>query len=138
VQAPVSLAYSREEKWEASLLVIQGAHKRDKFLLWVGYRLRNREKPIQNALRALVHASGPVAIEALKHSDPTEPDICYVHRDDRPSASQGRSVPRPPPPRRQTVQHSSSDHSLAPGRRGFIRCVLWVLLPCPSQKSGSP
>jgi len=105
MQAPVSLAYSQEKKWEASRLAIHGAYKWDKFLPWVEdpedilkfldhhFDLatrggQNQDGPIQNALRALAYASGPVTIEALKRFDPTEPSfvrgICYVLQNNRP------------------------------------------------------
>ena len=105
MQAPVSLVYSQEKKWEASRLTVHGAYKWDKFLPWVEdphdiltflnhhFDLatrggQNRDEPIQNALRALAYASGPVTIEALKHFDPTEPSfvrgICYVFQDNKP------------------------------------------------------
>ena len=35
MQAPVSLAYSQGNKWEAARLTMHGAYKWDKFLLWV-------------------------------------------------------------------------------------------------------
>jgi hypothetical protein len=105
MQAPVSLAYSQERKWEASRLAMHGAYKWDKFLPWVedpGDILtfldhhfdlatkgdQSQHEPIQNALRALAYASGPRTIEALKLFDPTEPSfvrgICYVYQSDKP------------------------------------------------------
>ena len=105
IQAPVSLAYSQEKKWNASRLTMYGAYKWDKFLPWVEdpqdiltfldhhFDLatrggENQDEPIQNALRALAYASGPVTIEALKLFDPTEPSfvrgICYVFQDNKP------------------------------------------------------
>jgi len=105
MKAPVFLAYSQEMKWEASRLALHGAYKWDKFLPWVGdpqdiltflghhFDLvgrggRNQHVPIQNALRALVHAPGPATIEALERFDPTQPSfargICYVFQDDKP------------------------------------------------------
>ena len=105
MQAPISLPYSQEKKWDASRLTMHGAYKWDKFLPWVEdpkdilafldhhFDLatrggENQDEPIQNALRALAYASGPVTIEALKHFDPTEPSfvrgICYVYQDNKP------------------------------------------------------
>jgi len=83
MQTPVSPAYSPEKKWEASLLTMHGTYKWDKFLPWVEDRQdiltfldhhldlatpggHNQDEPIQNTLRALAYASGPVTIEALK------------------------------------------------------------------------
>ena len=105
MQAPVSLVYSQEQKWKASRLAMRGAYKWDEFLprvedphhiltflchhfhLATRYR-ENLDEPIQNALRALGYASGPVTIEALKRFDPAEPSfvqgICYVFQDDKP------------------------------------------------------
>ena len=105
MQAPVSLAYTQEKKWEASRLAMHGAYKWDTFLPWVedpqniltfldhNFDLATRggqdqHEPIQNALRALAYASGPVTIEALGRFNPTEPSfvrgICYVFQDDKP------------------------------------------------------
>jgi len=105
MRTPVSLTYSAEKKWEASRLIMRGAYKWDKFLPWVEdpqdilmfldhhFDLatrggQNQDEPIQNALRALAYASGPVTIETLKRFDPTEPafvrGICYVFQDDKP------------------------------------------------------
>ena len=99
MQAPISSTYSQEKKWEASRLTIHGAYKWDQFLPWVedphniltflGHHFylatedgQNQEEPIQNALRALAYASGPVTIKALKTFDPAKPSflrgICYV------------------------------------------------------------
>ena len=104
MKAPVSIAYSQREKWEASRRSMHAAYKWDKFLPWVEdphdiltflshhFDLatggKNQDEPIQNALRALAYASGPAAIEALKDFDPTEPSfvsgICYAFQGDRP------------------------------------------------------
>ena len=105
MQAPVSDAYTQEKKWQASRLAMHGAYKWDKFLPQVEYPNdiltfldhhfdlatrggQNQDEPIQNALRALAYASSPVAIEALKDFDPTEPSfvrgICYVFQDTKP------------------------------------------------------
>ena len=105
MQTPVSLAYPQEKKWEASRLAMHGAYKWDRFLPWVEdpqdillfldhhFDLATRagedqDEPIQNALRALAYASGPVTIEALKSFDPTAPSfvrgICYIYQDDKP------------------------------------------------------
>ena len=105
MRTPVSHAYSQEKKWEASRLAMHGAYKWDKFLPWVEdpqdilvfldhhFDLATRanedqDEPIQNALRALAYASGPVTIEALKSFDPTAPSfvrgICYIYQDDKP------------------------------------------------------
>ena len=104
MHAPISPTYPQDKKWEASCRTIHGAYKWDKFLPWVGdphdiltfldhhFELaiggKNQDEPIQNALRALAYASGPVTIEALKHFDPTNPSfvsgICYVFQSDRP------------------------------------------------------
>ena len=105
MQAPVSPAYSQAKKWEVSRLTLHGAYKWDKFLPWVEdpqeiliflnhhFDLatqgnQNQDEPIQNALRALAYASGPVTIEALQTFDPTESSfvrgICYIYQDDKP------------------------------------------------------
>jgi len=105
MQAPASLAYPQEKKWDASRLTIYGAYKWDKFLSWVEephdilvfvdhhFDLatrygQNQDEPIQNALRALAYASSSTTTEALKLFDPTEPSfvrgICYVFQDDGP------------------------------------------------------
>ena len=105
MQTPVSLAFSQEKKWEASRLAMHGAYKWDKVLPWVEdphdillfldhhFYLatrgdQNQDEPIQNALRALAYASGPVTIEALERFDPTEPSfirgIYYIYQDERP------------------------------------------------------
>ena len=69
MQAPVSLTYSQEKKWEAARLTMHGAYKWDKFLSWVedpqdipaflDYHFdlatrsgQNQDEPIQNALQA--------------------------------------------------------------------------------------
>ena len=91
MQAPVSNAYSQDKKWEASRRTLHGAYKWDQFLPWVGdpddiltfldhhFDLviggKNQDEPIQNALRALGYASGPVTIEALKRFNPTSPSF---------------------------------------------------------------
>jgi hypothetical protein len=106
MQAPVSPAFPQEKKWAASRLAIHGAYKWDKWLPWVEnphdilvflnhhFDLatrgdQNQDEPIQNALRALAYASGPVTIEALEDFDPTEPSfvrgICYIYQGDKPS-----------------------------------------------------
>ena len=105
MQAPVSLAYSQEKKWEAAHLTMHGVYKWDKFLPWVedpqdiltflDYHFdlathggQNQDEPIQNTLRALAYASGPVTIEALKRFDPTKPSfvrgIRFMYQDDKP------------------------------------------------------
>jgi len=105
MQAPASLAYSQEKKWDASRLTMYGAYKWDKFLPWVEeprdilvfldhhFDLatrggQNHDEPIQNALRALAYASSSTTTEALKLFNPTEPSfvrgICYVFQDDKP------------------------------------------------------
>ena len=103
MRAPVSPAYSQDKKWEASRRAMHGAYKWDQFLPWVGdphdvltfldhhFDLatggEDQDEPIQNALRALAYASGPVTIEALKRFDPTEPSfvsgICYTFQSNR-------------------------------------------------------
>ena len=105
MQTPTSLAYSQEKRWDASRLSMHGAYKWDKFLPWVEdpqdvltfldhhFDLatrggENQDEPIQNALRALAYASGPVTVEALKRFDPTEPSfvrgVCYVYQNKKP------------------------------------------------------
>ena len=104
MKAPVSPTYSQEKKWKASRLTMHGAYKWDKFLPWVedpqdiltflDYHFdlitggENLDEPIQNALRALAYASGPVTIEGLKGFDPTKPSfvngICYVFQSNKP------------------------------------------------------
>jgi len=105
MQAPVSPAYSQDKKWEASRRTVHGAYKCVKFppsvedprdiLTFLDHHFelaiggKNQDEPIQNALRALAYASGPVTIEALRRFDPTKPSfvsgICYVFQDGRPS-----------------------------------------------------
>jgi len=107
MQAPVSLAYSQEKKWEACRLAMHGAYKWDEFLPQVedphdiltfldhhfelvARDYQNQEEPIQNALRALAFASELATIEeALERFDPTEPSfvhgICDVFRPYMPS-----------------------------------------------------
>ena len=105
MQAPVSLAYSQEKKWEASRLTMYGAYKCDKFLppvedphdilVFLDHHFvlatkhdQNQDEPIQNAVRALAYASGPVTIMALEQFDPSEPSIVqgirYIFKDDKP------------------------------------------------------
>jgi len=105
MQAPVSPAYSQEKKWEVSRLTMHGAYKWDEFLPWVEdpqdiltfldhhFDLatsggQDQHEPIQDALRALAYASGPVTREALERFEPTEPSfvrgICYIFQDDKP------------------------------------------------------
>ena len=105
MQAPVTLTYSQEKKWDASRLALHGAYNWDKFLPWVEdpqdvltfldhhfdlatRGVGNQDEPIEDALRALAYASGPVTIEALRRFDPTEPSfirgICYAYQDSRP------------------------------------------------------
>jgi hypothetical protein len=105
MQAPLSETYTQQKKWDASRLTMHGTYKWDKFLPWVedlkdilafldhhfdlATRLdENHDEPIQNALRALAYASGPVMIKALKLFNLTEPSfvrgICYVYQDNKP------------------------------------------------------
>lgn len=102
MQAPVSLAYTQEKKWEASRLAMHGAYKWDQFMPRVVDPLdvlafldhhfdlateggQSQDEPIQNALRALTYASDSVIIDHLKRFDPTKPSfvrgICYIYRD---------------------------------------------------------
>ena len=104
-QAPVSLAYSEEKKWNASRLTMHGAFNWDEFLPWVEdpqdiltfldhhFDLvtrgdENQDEPIRYALRALGFACHPATIEALNDFDPTGPSfvrgICYVFQDNKP------------------------------------------------------
>jgi len=103
MRIPVS-PYTREKKWEASRLALQGAYKCDKFLPSVedpqeiltfleyhfelaGKGGQDHNEPIQNALRALVHSPGPT-IEVLRRFDPTQPsfvhNICRLFQNDKP------------------------------------------------------
>ena len=110
MQAPISLSYPQDKKWEAARLTMHTAYKWDKSLPWVKdpqdilvfldhhfdsdtFHLaiigdQDLNEPTQNALRALAYASGPTAIRALEHFDPTEPSfvrgICHVFQDDHP------------------------------------------------------
>jgi len=72
---------------------------------------QNYDEPIQNALRVLAYASGPVTIEALKRFDLTEPSsvrgIYYVFQDNKPF--QLRRAALLFPPLIDVVQPSSSD-----------------------------
>ena len=93
MQAPVSLTYSEEKKWEASRLALHGAYKQDKDLPFVedprniltflnrhfelAAQGENQDEPIRNALHALAHASNSTTIEALNSFDLTEPS--FVH-----------------------------------------------------------
>ena len=104
MQAPVSLAYSQEQMWDASCFTMYGTYKWDKFLSWVedpqdilavlDHHLdlatrsgQNQDELTQNALGALAYASSPVTIEVLKNFDPTEPSfvrgIFYVFKGNR-------------------------------------------------------
>ena len=106
MQAPVSLAYSEEKKWNASRLTMHGAYKSGKFLPLVEDPQNiltfldhhfdlitkgdgNQDEPIKDALRALAYACRPAAIEALKNFDPTKLSfirgICYAYQDKKPS-----------------------------------------------------
>ena len=104
MRTPLSGAYTREKKWEASRLAMRGADKR--------YALRRVEDPkdilaflshhfdlatqqdcgydesTQNALCALAYTFDPDTIEALKDFDPTKPSfcrgICYFFEDGQP------------------------------------------------------
>ena len=86
MQALTSATYTQENKWEAARLTMHGAYKSDKFLPPVGDPKdilaflthqfdaaaggrQYQDEPIQDALRALAHAS----IESLEHFDPTQP-----------------------------------------------------------------
>ena len=106
MQAPISETYTQEKKWKASRFAMRGADKWRYTLPLVEdlkvilpfldhhFNLATRwggdyDEPIRDALRALAYASGPVAIEALKNFDPTEPSfvqgICYIFEDGRPA-----------------------------------------------------
>lgn len=92
MQTPISYAYTEESKWKASRLALHGAYKshqslpqvenpRD-FLSFLDHHFEMAtqdgeewDEPIQNALRALISASGPVMGEALEHFDPTKPSF---------------------------------------------------------------
>jgi len=104
MRAPISPAYSQQQKWHVSRLAMRSAYKWDRLLPRVEdphYILtflthhfqsatgggRDQDEPIETALSALAHASSPTTIEALKHFNPTESfvcGICYAFRDDRP------------------------------------------------------
>jgi len=110
MQAPISLSYPQDKKWEAARLTMHTAYKWDKSLPWVKdpqdilvfldhhfdsdtFHLaimgdQDLNVPTQDALRALAYASGPTVIRALEHFDPTEPSfvrgICHVFQDDHP------------------------------------------------------
>ena len=105
MKAPVSSTYSQEKKWEASRLAMHGAYKSNKsfprvkdphdILTFLSHHFnlapgsdRNQDEPIQNALRALAYALEPVAVDALKSFDPTEPSfirgICSAFKDNKP------------------------------------------------------
>ena len=91
MRAPVSPAYSEENKWEASRLALHGAYKWDEvlprvedpndILAFLSHHFELAEKgedhdePIQDALRALASAPPPEAIEALQNFDPTQPSF---------------------------------------------------------------
>jgi hypothetical protein len=104
MDTPISLAFTTEKKWIAARLMVDGAYNWDKFLPWVedpshmltflNYHFElidtteeDWELPIQNALRALAYASGPITIDALSKFDPTQPlfvrGICYAYEDTR-------------------------------------------------------
>ena len=104
MRAPVSPAYSEENKWEASRLALHGAYKWDEalprvedpndILAFLSHHFELAEKgedhdePIQDALRALASAPPPEAIEALQNFDPTQPSfvrgISFAFQDIRP------------------------------------------------------
>ena len=105
MDTPISLAFTAKKKWTAARLMIDSAYNWDRFLPWVEdpshmltflshhFELivtsgENWEVPIQNALRALAYASGPVTIDALTKFDPTQPlfvrGIRYAYEGARP------------------------------------------------------
>ena len=97
----VSSTLTQGQKWEASRLAFHGAYKWGMLLppvkdpqpildfLCRHFELVERgedhDEPIQNALRALVYAPTPEAIETLKNFDPTQPSfvhgICHVFQE---------------------------------------------------------
>ena len=105
MKAPISATYTQQKKWEAARLTMHGAYKSDEFLppvkdpqdildfLTHHFDLTAKDSqyqdaPIQNALRALGHASSPAAVKSLKGFDPTQPrffadGIRYAYRNDK-------------------------------------------------------
>jgi len=102
MQASITEANS-EKKWEASRLTLHSVYKGDKFaprvedpeniLTFLSHHFelaiahcQNQDKPIQNALRALV--TGSVTTGALEDFDPTAPSfirgICHAFQGNRP------------------------------------------------------
>jgi len=104
MRAPVSPAIPQEKKWEAARLTIRGAFGWDKatwvedphdILTFLNHHFdlairggQNQDKPIENALEALVYAPSPAAVEALKRFESTEPSFvrgtCFVYQDNKP------------------------------------------------------
>ena len=104
MQAPVSLAFSQEKRWEASRLTMYNAFKWEsialvedphEILAFLNHHFdlairggQNQDEPIENAFEALNYALLPAAIEALGRFDMTEPSfirgICHVLQDNKP------------------------------------------------------
>ena len=104
MQAPVSPAFPQEKKWEASRLTMCNAFRWECFawvddpheiLTFLNHHFdlairggQNQNEPIGNAMRAFVDSLRPVALEALKRFDSTEPlfarGICHALQDDKP------------------------------------------------------
>ena len=105
MRARVSPTYSQEKKWNTSRLTVHGAYKRNQpfplvddprdLLTFLVHHFdmaikgdETQDEPIQDALRALAYASGPITIEALKDFNPTELSfvrgIHYVYQKSKP------------------------------------------------------
>ena len=105
MKAPVSPAYSREKKWNASRLTIHGAYKRNQpfplvddprdLLTFLVHHFdlalegdKTQDEPIQDALCVLAYASDPVTIKTLNDINLKNPSfirgICYVYQNSKP------------------------------------------------------
>ena len=106
MNAPITLAYTQEKKWQAARYLLRGlCGWADNFCYWAGdpqdvltflsyhFDLANQDgeypdEPILHALRTLGYTQDPVTIEALRHFDSTKPTfvsgICYAFQGDKP------------------------------------------------------
>ena len=105
MKAPVSPAYSREKKWNASRLTMHGAYKRNQpfplvddprdLLTFLVHHFdlalegdKTQDEPIQDALCVLAYASDPVTIKTLNDIILKNPSfirgICYVYQNSKP------------------------------------------------------
>ena len=122
MQAPISLACAQERRWDASHLIMYGAYKWDKFLLWIKNPqdilsitltrspevVKTRVSPIRT--HCVRWHRGPQALRS--HRAFLRPrHLLRVQGRQTVPVPQGRPI-LPPYDRRQMVQHSSSDHRI--------------------------